>query len=57
MLIVLDFLLKFVEMSFVFEVSSESRIQQSIGVPEMSHKDPLLVGVGGVFIGEFGVRS
>ena len=38
MSIVLDFLLMFVEMSFVFEVSSESRIQQSIGVPEMSQK-------------------
>ena len=57
MLIVLDFLLKLVEMPFMFEVSSESRIQLSIGVPRMSQKVPLLVGVGGVFIGEFGIRS
>ena len=36
----LDFFLKFVEVSFVFEVSDESRNQQSIGVPEMSQKIP-----------------
>ena len=46
MLIALDSLLKFVEMPFVFEVSSESRIQQSIVVPEMSQKIPPMLEVG-----------
>ena len=40
MLNVLDLFLKFVEVSFVFEVPDESRNQQSIGVPEMSQKVP-----------------
>ena len=52
----LDLFLKFVEVSFVFEVSNELRNQQSIDIPEISQSPPI-VGAGVVFIGKIWAKS